>query len=105
MKAVGEGRLAVVQTAYVKWVGTRNFDDLLIAPGLTGIDDPYEPPEQADIVLDTVKHSAEDNARLIQDYLSEQGFVRGDDWGRAKSDDGRGDEERTRQQEAERSLD
>ena len=47
--------------------------------GFTGIDDPYEPPEQAEIFLDTVKHSAEDNARLIQDYLMQQGFVRGDD--------------------------
>ena len=60
--------------------------------GFTGIDDPYQPPEQAEIVLDTVKNSAEDNARLIQDYLMQQGFVRGDDWAQAKSDYGLGDE-------------
>ena len=56
--------------------------------GFTGIDDPYEPPEQAEIVLDTVKRSAEDNARLIQDYLMQQEFVRSDDWAQAKSEVG-----------------
>jgi len=30
--------LAVVQTAYVLGVSTRELDDLLMAPGLTGID-------------------------------------------------------------------
>ena len=62
--------------------------------GFTGIDDPYEPPEQAEIVLETVTHTAEENARLIQDYLMRQGFVRGDDWELAKSEDGRGDDGR-----------
>jgi sulfate adenylyltransferase len=44
--------------------------------GFTGVDDPYEPPERPEIVLDTVNHSAEENARLILDYLRDQGFVR-----------------------------
>jgi sulfate adenylyltransferase len=44
--------------------------------GFTGIDDPYEPPRRAEITLDTVTHMAEENARLILDYLVEQGFVR-----------------------------
>ena len=44
--------------------------------GFTGIDDPYEPPRRAEITLDTVSHTAEENARLILDYLVEQGFVR-----------------------------
>ncbi len=44
--------------------------------GFTGIDDPYEPPRRAEITLDTVSHMAEGNARLILDYLVEQGFVR-----------------------------
>ena len=44
--------------------------------GFTGIDDPYEPPRRAEITLDTVSHMAEENARLILDYLVEQGFVR-----------------------------
>jgi len=43
--------------------------------GFTGIDDPYEPPERAEIVLDTVAASAEDNARRIVGYLREAGFV------------------------------
>lgn len=44
----------------------------------TGIDDPYEPPQQAEIVLDTVNRTAEENARTILDCLIEKGFVRGD---------------------------
>ena len=31
--------------------------------GFTGVDDPYEPPERPQLVLDTVAASAEDNAR------------------------------------------
>jgi sulfate adenylyltransferase len=45
--------------------------------GWTGIDDPYEAPEHADIVLDTLRHSAESNARRIVEQLQEAGFVRG----------------------------
>jgi adenylylsulfate kinase-like enzyme len=41
----------------------------------TGIDDPYEPPLNSEIVIDTVKRSAEENAELILAYLGEQGFV------------------------------
>jgi len=44
--------------------------------GFTGIDDPYEPPRRAEIILDTVSHMAEENAHLILDYLVDQGFVR-----------------------------
>jgi sulfate adenylyltransferase len=44
--------------------------------GWTGIDDPYEPPEHAELVLDTVSSSAEDNAWQIVRYLQEEGFVR-----------------------------
>jgi sulfate adenylyltransferase len=42
----------------------------------TGIDDPYEPPQTAEIVLDTVNHSAEDNARLILEHLVSTGLLR-----------------------------
>jgi sulfate adenylyltransferase len=42
----------------------------------TGIDDPYEAPKHAEITLDTVRRSAEENARLILEYLIERGFVR-----------------------------
>ena len=43
--------------------------------GFTGIDDPYEEPVNAEIVLDTVDTTPEENARAIIDYLKEQGFV------------------------------
>ena len=42
----------------------------------TGIDDPYEPPVQPEIVIDTVERSAEENARSIIHYLAERGFVK-----------------------------
>lgn len=41
----------------------------------TGIDDPYEPPLNPEITLDTVSQSAEENARRIIRYLFTQGFV------------------------------
>ena len=44
--------------------------------GFTGIDDPYEAPEDPEIELDTVNRSAEENARLIMGFLQAQGFVR-----------------------------
>jgi sulfate adenylyltransferase len=44
--------------------------------GFTGIDDPYEPPETAEIVLGTVQSDPETNARRILDYLVSRGFVR-----------------------------
>jgi len=43
--------------------------------GFTGIDDPYEEPLNAEIVLDTVETTPEDNARAIVNYLQEQGFI------------------------------
>lgn len=45
--------------------------------GFTGIDDPYEPPLHAEIILDTISYTPEENARLILDYLLKHGFVRG----------------------------
>jgi sulfate adenylyltransferase len=44
----------------------------------TGIDDPYEPPEHAELTLDTVSHTPEENARVIIDYLLNRGFLRGE---------------------------
>lgn len=44
--------------------------------GFTGVDDPYEPPENPEIRLDTTQHTAEENARRILEYLIERGFVR-----------------------------
>jgi len=44
--------------------------------GFTGIDDPYEAPIHPEIRLDTVNHTAEENAKIILDYVIEQGFIR-----------------------------
>ena len=44
--------------------------------GFTGIDDPYESPRHAEITLDTVSHTPEENARTILDYLIHRGFAR-----------------------------
>ena len=44
--------------------------------GFTGIDDPYEAPAAAELVLDTTRTSADDNAKRIVDLLRERGFIR-----------------------------
>jgi sulfate adenylyltransferase len=44
--------------------------------GFTGIDDPYEPPEHPEIVLNTVQLTAEENARRILRLIVERGFAR-----------------------------
>jgi len=44
--------------------------------GFTGIDDPYEPPLHAEMTLDTVANTPEENARLILEYLLETGYAR-----------------------------
>lgn len=41
----------------------------------TGIDDPYEPPHNAELVINTVERTAQENAELILAYLIKQGFV------------------------------
>ena len=42
--------------------------------GFTGIDDPYETPEHADVVLDTVAATAEENARRLVERLRVAGY-------------------------------
>jgi len=44
--------------------------------GFTGIDDPYEAPERAEMMLDTVRSDPESNARKIVEYLASRGFIR-----------------------------
>lgn len=44
--------------------------------GFTGIDDPYEPPETPEIVLDTVASTVSGNAQLILNLLAKRGFLR-----------------------------
>ncbi len=43
--------------------------------GFTGIDDPYEPPNSPEIVLETTQTSAELNAQRILSHLIERSFV------------------------------
>lgn len=46
--------------------------------GFTGVDDPYEAPLNAEITLDTVELSPEQNARKIIASLEERGFLQPD---------------------------
>jgi len=43
--------------------------------GFTGIDDPYEEPENAEIVLDTTAMSPEESAAQVLLYLENEGFI------------------------------
>ena len=43
--------------------------------GFTGIDDPYEEPPHAELVLDTSKLSVEQSVQTILDYLRERGLI------------------------------
>jgi len=43
--------------------------------GFTGVDDPYEVPADAEIVVDTEQHEPEESARLIVTRLEELGLV------------------------------
>jgi sulfate adenylyltransferase len=42
----------------------------------TGIDDPYEAPDHAELVLDTVANTPEQNAHVIVNYLIDKGLIR-----------------------------
>ncbi|HEX7421449.1 MAG TPA: bifunctional sulfate adenylyltransferase/adenylylsulfate kinase [Thermoanaerobaculia bacterium] len=44
--------------------------------GFTGIDDPYEAPVAAELVLDTTRANADENAKRIVDLLLDRGFIR-----------------------------
>src|SRR5213082_2858369 len=43
--------------------------------GFTGVDDPYEAPDDAELVIDTEQHEPEESARLIVTRLEELGLV------------------------------
>ena len=47
--------------------------------GFTGIDDPYEVPQKPELTIETLHHTAEQNARTVLDMLIERGFVRTDE--------------------------
>ncbi len=42
----------------------------------TGIDDTYEPPEQPEIKLETVRTEPDENALIVLSYLAKQGFIK-----------------------------
>ena len=39
---------------------------------LTGIDDPFEPPENPDLIIDTHKTAEQDSSRILLDYILSQ---------------------------------
>jgi sulfate adenylyltransferase len=43
--------------------------------GMTGVDDPYEPPEDADLVLDTTDMSIDEAVEQVLGHLDEHGWV------------------------------
>lgn len=45
--------------------------------GFTGIDDPYEAPQNPEVTLDTVIYTPEENAFNVADFLKIAGFLRG----------------------------
>ena len=54
-------------------------------PDFTGIDSPYEPPLNPELVVETVNMSAEENAYKILDYLRERGWIKTEDSNKAKA--------------------
>ena len=46
-----------------------------VIPQFTGISDPYEPPEDADLTIDTANMSAEQAAELIVEQLHARGYL------------------------------
>jgi adenylylsulfate kinase len=41
----------------------------------TGVSDPYEPPENPELILDTEHQSPEESAQQILDFLEERGLI------------------------------
>ena len=48
--------------------------------GFTGVDDPYEPPERAEIRLNTLNSTPEENALKIINHMEIRGFIRSESW-------------------------
>jgi adenylylsulfate kinase-like enzyme len=42
---------------------------------LTGVSDPYEPPEEPEIHLETVGRTVDENADAVLAYLAERGLI------------------------------
>ena len=43
--------------------------------GFTGVDDPYEPPEDPELVVDTMNESPEESLQHVLDRLKELGYI------------------------------
>ena len=43
--------------------------------GFTGIDDPYEAPENPDLVIDTEHNSLSDSANKVRDFLNKRNLL------------------------------
>ena len=43
--------------------------------GFTGIDDPYEAPDNADLVLDTENKSLDESAAEVLEFLKSKGLI------------------------------
>jgi adenylylsulfate kinase-like enzyme len=46
-----------------------------IIKDFTGVNAPYEQPLQAEITLDTINYTAEENAKIILDFLTNEKYV------------------------------
>lgn len=55
--------------------------------GFTGIDDPYEAPENPEVVVHTEKEGIDESAQTIVDYLEAQGLVPVADTGAISADE------------------
>ncbi len=46
-----------------------------LIPEFTGISDPYEAPDDADVVIDTTTLTVEDAAQRVLDHLQQEGYL------------------------------
>jgi sulfate adenylyltransferase len=78
---VGEGFVEVYVATPLEVCESRDTKGLYAAArrgeikGFTGIDDPYEEPENPEITINTVGKTPEESAQIILDYLIERGYV------------------------------
>jgi sulfate adenylyltransferase len=78
---VGEGFIEIYIATPLEECERRDTKGLYAAArrgeikGFTGIDDPYEVPENPEITINTVNKTAEESAQLILDYLIERNYV------------------------------
>jgi sulfate adenylyltransferase len=78
---VGEGFVEVYVATPLEVCETRDTKGLYAAArrgeikGFTGIDDPYEEPENPEITINTVGKTPEESAQIILDFLIERGYV------------------------------